>query len=329
MKGINMEINQVFNTTKHTGITSREIINHMDEGIIIINKSGMIIMVNPSAERIVGLGSPALLNKEVSKVFSSPAHELEDPGQFMELAAKIKGDPGQTINEEISYLRPAAHISITSAPVTNRFGNMAGVIIMLRDITERKRAEEELAKIAAEQKNIMGTISDGIYMLDMSGNLVNWNRTAEVVTGLSAEELKGKPIVELFVEEDRASVAEAIRKGLEEGIGEVTGSFLRKDRSPAIYQWSTVPLKDPQGNVIGLTGVGRDITEQKRIEEKYRTLFENSIDGVYTVDIEGNLTSFNKTFAEVLGYPAEAIVGHNFREIMKPVGSRVCLSKIQ
>ena len=179
-----MEINQVFNTTKHTGITSREIINHMDEGIIIINKSGMIIMVNPSAERIVGLGSPALLNKEVSKVFSSPAHELEDPGQFMELADRIKGNPWQVFDEEISYLRPAAYINITSVPVTNRFGNIAGVIIMLRDITERKGTEEKY-------RNLFENSIDGVYTLDIKGNITACNTTFEEISGYSVGELIG------------------------------------------------------------------------------------------------------------------------------------------
>jgi PAS domain S-box-containing protein len=55
---------------------------------------------------------------------------------------------------------------------------------------KRKQVEEALAKALAEQKNIMGTISDGIYMLDMSGNLVNWNKVAETVSGLSAKRLK-------------------------------------------------------------------------------------------------------------------------------------------
>lgn len=123
-------------------------------------------------------------------------------------------------------------------------------MVTLHDITARKKAEEELTKASAERENIMETVQDIIYTLDLKGNLVSWNSAVEVVSGLSAEELMDKPAVEFFAEEDRAAIAEAIRKGLEEGIGEVTGSFLRKGRSPAIYQWSGVPLKDPQGNVI-------------------------------------------------------------------------------
>ena len=169
---------------------------------------------------------------------------------------------------------------------------------IFHDITERKHIEEALAKVAAEQKNIMETVSDGIYMLDLKGNLVSWNREVDEVTGLSAEELMNKPIVEFFAEEDRAAVAEAIRKGLEEGIGEVTGSFLRKDRPPAIYQWSVVPLKDPQGNVIGLTGVGRDITERKEMEKKIEKRNEQL--GMTNLDLNSMNRELTATNEELL-----------------------------
>jgi PAS domain S-box-containing protein len=152
--------------------------------------------------------------------------------------------------------------------MTDASGVPVKTVGTMRDITERKKAEEAIAKALAERKRIMETVSDGIYMLDMSGNLVSWNRAMEVIAGLSEEELKGKPAVELFAEEDRAAVAETIRKGLEKGFGEITSRFLRKDRPPAIYQWSVIPLKDALGNVIGLTGVGRDITERKKAEEE-------------------------------------------------------------
>ncbi len=204
------------------------------------------------------------------------------------------------------------------------------------DVTESEHIEEALAKVAAEQKNIMETVSDGIYMLDLKGNLVSWNREVDEVTGLSAEELMDKPIVEFFAEEDRAAVAEAIRKGLEEGIGEVTGSFLRKDRPPAIYQWSVVPLKDPQGNVIGLTGVGRDITERKHIEEalreseeKYWDLLENANDLIQSVAPDGHFVYVNRAWRNNLGYIEEEIADLSLFDIIHPDSQAHCMEVFQ
>jgi len=137
---------QSYAIIKYRGITSQEIITNMGEGVIVINGNGSITTVNPSAERITGLRAPALLNKGLDESFSLYAHKLGDPEQVMELVAKIKCDPRQRIDKEISSSMPAAHINITSTPVKDRFGDMAGVIIVLRDITKRKRAEAELLK---------------------------------------------------------------------------------------------------------------------------------------------------------------------------------------
>ena len=137
---------QVYAIVKHTGITYHEIINHMDDGVIVINRSGRITTVNPFAERITGIGSSDLLGKDIIEAFSSSVHELEDPGQVMKLIDRIKIDPLQTIDEEIVYSKPATCINITSTPVKDMFGDISGIIIMLRDITERKRAEAQLLK---------------------------------------------------------------------------------------------------------------------------------------------------------------------------------------
>lgn len=134
--------------------------------------------------------------------------------------------------------------------------------------TRIKAYTKDLERLLAEQKNIMETVSDGICMLDLNGNIINCNRAFNEITSFSAEELIDKPIVDFFTKKDRAAAAEAIKKGLKKNFGEMTGCLLRKNRQPAIYHWRVIPLKDPFGNVVGLISVGRDITEQKRIEQE-------------------------------------------------------------
>lgn len=140
------------------------------------------------------------------------------------------------------------------------------------NVLKRKKAEEALAKALAEREDIMESVPDIIYTLDLNGNVVGWNRKLETVTGLSAEELMGKPAVEFFAGEDRAAVAKAIRKRLGTGYLEGEGSIIGKDGKPIPYLWSIASLKDAQGNVVGLTGVGRDITERKRAYEEHERL---------------------------------------------------------
>jgi PAS domain S-box-containing protein len=285
----------------------------------MLDMSGNLVNWNKVAETVSGLSAKELTGKPIVELFAE-----EDRTAVADAIRKgLEEGIGEVTGSFLRKGRSPAIYQWSTVPLKDPQGKVIGLTGVGRDITEHKRIEEELARIAAEQKNIMGTISDGIYMLDMSGNLVNWNKAAEVVTGLSAEELMDKPAVELFAEEDRAAVADAIRKGLEEGIGEVTGSFLRKGRSPAIYQWSTVPLKDPQGKVIGLTGVGRDITERKRAEKALRES-ETQIRTIYEAakNVSFIMTGLAGTEAHILEFSpgAEAIFGYRGEEVIgKPV----------
>jgi PAS domain S-box-containing protein len=136
-----------------------------------------------------------------------------------------------------------------------------------RDITERKRAETALGMLMSEQKSIMETIPDIVFVLDLNGNLVKWNSSLEKVTGYSSEELLGKPTVDFFDKEYQPVIAQAIRKAFEKGYNEVESPLRRKDGTTIPYLWNGAVLRDGKGSVIGITGVGRDLTERKRAEE--------------------------------------------------------------
>ena len=135
---------------------------------------------------------------------------------------------------------------------------------------ERKRAEEVLANALNEQKNIMDTIPDIIYLLDLEGKMVKWNRIGEIVTGFSAEEIKGKNVLDFFPDKDKPVVIKAIQEAFEKGHRDIEAGLLLKDGTVVPYHWTGVPLKDEQGKVIGLIGIGRDITERKRAEEELK-----------------------------------------------------------
>ncbi|MFI5456028.1 MAG: PAS domain S-box protein [Isosphaerales bacterium] len=135
---------------------------------------------------------------------------------------------------------------------------------------ERKRAEEDLASSHLERQIVFDTIPDILYVLDSDGCLVRWNRKMETLTGFSPEELKGKRAVDMVPHNERDAAAEAIRLGWETGFTEVEIHLVRKDGTACPIQWTGVPLKNAKGDRIGLTGMGRDVTEQRRAAEKLR-----------------------------------------------------------
>ncbi len=173
-----------------------------------------------------------------------------------ELAVKMlkEGATDYVLKSRLSHLVPA-------------------IMRALREVEERrerKRAEEVLANALNEQKNIMDTIPDIIYLLDLEGKMVKWNRIGEIVTGFSAEEIKGKNVLDFFPDKDKPVVIKAIQEAFEKGHRDIEAGLLLKDGTVVPYHWTGVPLKDEQGKVIGLIGIGRDITERKRAEEELK-----------------------------------------------------------
>ncbi len=138
------------------------------------------------------------------------------------------------------------------------------------EIAERKRVEAQLNSLLLERQIIFDTIPDILYVLDSDGCLVRWNRKLELLTGFSPEELKGKYALDFFRHDERDAVAEAIRLAWTTGYSEAEFDLVRKDGTACPIQWTCVPLENAKGDRIGLTGMGRDVTEQRRAAETLR-----------------------------------------------------------
>ena len=141
----------------------------------------------------------------------------------------------------------------------------------ITDITERKQVERERAEALGNLQTIMETVPDVIFVLDLEGRLSKWNRRLETVTGYTRDELLGKPALEMVPSTEAEQTSAAIRRAFEAGYAELEGHLLTKDGRALLYHWNGAPFEDLQGRVIGITGVGRDITERKQTEALLRS----------------------------------------------------------
>jgi PAS domain S-box-containing protein len=133
---------------------------------------------------------------------------------------------------------------------------------------ERRRAQQERAQALADLHNVIETIPDIVFALDTQGNLVKWNRRLGDVTGYSPEELLNKPALAFVPLEEQTRTAAAIQRVFTEGYAELDGQMLTKDLRTIPYHWTGALLKNAQGEPIGITGVGRDVSEKKKSEEE-------------------------------------------------------------
>ncbi|MGC3972880.1 MAG: PAS domain S-box protein [Nitrospira sp.] len=137
----------------------------------------------------------------------------------------------------------------------------------ITDISERKQSERERDEALSNLQTIMETVPDIIFALDLEGRVAKWNRKLEMVTGYTREELEGKSALEMVPSDEAEKTAAAIREAYEKGYAELEGHLLAKDGRTMLYHWTGAPYRDLQGRVIGVTGVGRDITERKKVEQ--------------------------------------------------------------
>ncbi|HVF43470.1 MAG TPA: PAS domain S-box protein [Pyrinomonadaceae bacterium] len=177
---------------------------------------------------------------------------------------------GETANfeRELEYRDGTRRfVSVSYVPDSDELGRVRGFVVMVRDLSERKRAEDALHF----QAHLLDTVEQAVIATDMRGDITYWNRHAEKLYGWSAAEAVGRNILEVTPAETSTSQAAEIMSRL--AAGETwTGEFEVRRRDGSIFpaQVSDAPIHDGGGNLIGVVGVSADISERRRSEAAVR-----------------------------------------------------------
>ena len=171
------------------------------------------------------------------------------------------------------------------------------------EIAERKKMENALKKYRV----LFDNISDLAYICDTEGNIVFVNKVFEELTSHKVEEFLGKPFAPLFDSENLTKAIEIYTRTLK---GENTKDEIYFKDTQILCEYKNIPLRDNNGNIIGVIGTARNITERKKMEEllreseeRYRTVFTQAADSVLVVDADtGEIVEFNDLAHKNLGY---------------------------
>jgi len=253
------------------------------DAVITTDSNGCVASLNRVAEMLTGWKDADARGRELHEVFQIVNEETREPVENPVAKVLASGIILGLANHTVLIAKDGTErpIDDSAAPIRDLDGEIRGVVLVFRDISERRRAERERLHLAA----IVSSSDDAIIGKSLDGTITSWNRGAESLYGYTAGEIVGKPISVLMPPENDdefSSIMERLRRG--EQIAHHETVRVRKGGERLVVSVTISPIRSESGEIIGASAIARDITTRAREEQHFRflsrtgELFSQSLD---------------------------------------------------
>jgi len=255
-----------------------EIIDAIPDAIIVLDLNGVIVSVNPAHAKMLG-GKPEEI---VGKSFDELGEyiKVEDIEKFMKLLGELI---------ETCYVEPVETIirtkngreiptSVTYSLIKDTEDNPEYIIASIRDISELKRAQNEVVTAKDYADNIIKSMIDTLIVVDPDGKIKTINKATSDLLGYSEDELIGKPVEKIFTaaekkEEVSMFKGNRLKKLMKEGtVRDYNMKYRTKKGDVIPVSFSGSVMRNKDGNLVGIVGIARDMREIKRLMQKEKEL---------------------------------------------------------
>jgi diguanylate cyclase (GGDEF)-like protein/PAS domain S-box-containing protein len=284
-------------------------------GIYIV-QDGRFQYVNPLFQEMTGY-----TQKELKAVHSL---DLVHPDDRETVRAKAIESLKGGISRSYAYRcmkKDGGLIWVLERLTSTEYKGKRAAVGSFMDITERKQAEEALRQSEEQYRTVLENMVESCYEVDLAGRFTFFNDGMCRGLGYSREELMGMS----FKVYTPIEVVEQVFKAYHHvyTTGEPIIGFpmeqIRKDGTRLIVENSVFPIRNEKGEIVGFSGVGRDVTERIRMqealrksEERYRTIMDETNDDYYETDLVGNYTFVNDAMCRSTGYTTEELIGKKY-----------------
>lgn len=285
-------------------------------GIITINEKGIVETFNPAAERIFGYSANEIIGNSINQIVPDE-HAVKHDGYIRNYLntgeKKVIGKKIENFGKHKSGKLIQLEIGISEVKLEN--AKLFTAIV--NDITERKIAETALRKSQQQIATLVDSIQSVIFMKDREGRHILVNKSYEISTGITAEEIIGKTDLEVMPQNVAEKIMEIDTQVMNSGEILTYEEMVPNIKNESKYYLTTkVPLKDELGNVYGMCGVATDITNRKKLEEELRLIqygIDNAKDSICFVDPDtAEIINANIKAYETLGLSKDELIGKKF-----------------
>lgn len=247
----------------------KDITEHLDEVVFLLDNKFQILHVNPAYEKIWG--------RTVKSLYDDPNSWLEaihpDDLRKVNAASERQKTTGGEFNEEFRIKQPGGAIIWISdklIPITDSSGKLYRLVGIVNDITERKKAEEKIRY----QSSLLENMNDGVIATDMNGTITHWNKGSEKMFGWKAKEALGKHISLIYPPKDKDFTLQKMKEIIQKENSAFEAWGVRKDGTSFLRNASVSVLKNEKNQQVGFVGISTDISQIKKLEKEKRLLSE-------------------------------------------------------
>jgi len=266
-----IESRQLLSDARKTAAELDVVIASMADGLVIYDRDGRIVRINPLGEQILGFSPQECiltLKERLQHIC------LETPSGTLcpyEETPTVRALHGEVISEvEMVLVNRGVRrwISISAAPIYGEDGQVDRIVTTLTDISERKRIENALRESDETARALLNATTDAALLLDAHGTILMANNTLARLLGSTREAIQGQQILDFLP----ASFAQNAQANFEEVYATGNSTRFEAYDGERWFDTTIVPIKDDSGTIVRLSIFSRDITEQKQMAERLRML---------------------------------------------------------